>query len=121
MKLPPFVTAITGTDDRIAVIRTVAPALWAFAISVTLNYTGVDAAQTIADIDGPGGLDVAMVNEHGPLLLFAVLYLAGKFVPWTWIERLLLLVPVDSTTYTAPDPVDSNAAPPFPTRDDQTL
>ena len=88
---------LAGTGDRIAVTRTLAPAVWAALVSTALGF-GVDIHGDIAGLDGAGGLEPIHVATYGPLILFGVLYLVGKFSPGV-LESIILLIPVERTGY----------------------
>ena len=119
-----FTTLLAGTDKRIAVTRTLAPALWAIIVAGAADWLGLDVVHELSDLLNVSEMKVAVIGTH---VVFAVLYLLGKFRPG-WVERILLLVPVGSTQYAAKDSsalgaewlsperqaVSSKVAEPFP-------
>lgn len=86
---------LTGTDDKIAVTRTLAPVLWAAIVSTFGNF-GLDISGLLSDAFG---VSESVATSWAVLLVYSVLYLVGKFAPVGVLERLLLIIPVQSTSY----------------------
>jgi hypothetical protein len=74
-----------------------APAAWAMLVTWVANSFGVDLNERIGDLVGVSAMDVSKV---APFVLFAVLYLVGRYRPE--LERVLLGVRVEDTIYTQP-------------------
>lgn len=91
-----------ASNDRIAITRTLAPAVWAMVVAFALNNFGVDLNERLASIDGPGGVSATDAAHAAHLTIFAVLYLAGRYRPGV-IEKVLLGVAVDATRYVTSD------------------
>lgn len=89
---------LSRSDDRIAVTRTVAPAVWSAVLLFVSDWFGVDIVERVADLSGLDPMDAAVV---GQTVVFVALYLVGKFRPGA-LERILLLVKVAGTSYTQP-------------------
>ena len=94
-----FTDAITKTDNRIRVVRTIAPAAWAAVLLFVFELTGIDLIEWIGDLTE---LNPARASSLAQLVTTAVLYIVAISRPG-WLEQLILLVKVEDTTYTLPE------------------
>lgn len=97
-----FARLTASTDSRIAVTRTAAPMIWAVAVTWAADAFGIDLADWIAMLDGDGGVDAESAASLTTGLIFVVLYLLGRWRPGV-VERVILGVQVEDTSYTTTD------------------
>lgn len=93
---------LKSESERIALVRTIAPLVWAFLLLRIADF-GLQFDTWAADaIDGPGGIDSGLINSAATVVIAVVLWLVARFAP-KHLDRLLMWIPVTSYAYGKPD------------------